>query len=101
MKAILEGIDKELRIAKQEQEKVRAYHEGKLEETKEVKVLKEVKKIIRLIKSGNVEKALARIEELKYECGGECDKVEKLKKLEEYLKYIQYIRGRFLTPVVQ
>jgi hypothetical protein len=47
---------------------------------------KEAKKIICLIKCGNVEKALTRIEELKYECGGECDKVEKLQKLEEYLK---------------
>jgi hypothetical protein len=47
---------------------------------------KEAKKIARLIKSGNVQKALARIEELKYECGGECDKVEKLQNLEECLK---------------
>ncbi|WP_434576999.1 ISLre2 family transposase [Thermoanaerobacterium thermosaccharolyticum] len=47
---------------------------------------REAKKILRLIKGGNVEKALVCIEELKYKCGGEHDKVKKLKQLEEYLR---------------
>ncbi|SHJ88079.1 Uncharacterised protein family (UPF0236) [Anaerobranca californiensis DSM 14826] len=47
---------------------------------------KEAKKIVRLIKSGNIGKALKRIEELKEKYGQEKEKVEKLQVLEEYLK---------------
>jgi len=47
---------------------------------------KEAKKIARLIKRGDIQKALERIEELKYECGGEYDKAEKLQNLEKYLR---------------
>jgi hypothetical protein len=39
-----------------------------------------------VLKTGQCEKALEKIEELKYECGGEEDKVRKLRILESYIK---------------
>jgi hypothetical protein len=46
---------------------------------------KEAKKILKLLKEQEVEQALERIDQLKYESGGEAAKVKKLIKLETYL----------------
>lgn len=46
---------------------------------------KEAGKLLRMLKAGQITEAFKRINELKYECGGEADKVKKLVELEEYL----------------
>lgn len=46
---------------------------------------KEVGKVLQMLKVGQITEAFKRIHELKYECGGEADKVKKLEELEEYL----------------
>jgi hypothetical protein len=46
---------------------------------------KEAKKISRMIRSLKIDQALNRIEQLKYECGGEAKEVKKLKTLQQYL----------------
>jgi len=47
---------------------------------------KAAKQMIKWLKEGDVEQVLKRIEELKYECDGEADKIKKLLKIEKYLK---------------
>jgi len=46
---------------------------------------KEAVRIRRLLKEGQVEKALTKIEQLKYKCDGEKEKIKKLMALERYL----------------
>lgn len=47
---------------------------------------KEAKRILKMLNTGKEDKAIERIRELMYECGGEEDKVKKLQALETYLE---------------
>jgi hypothetical protein len=50
---------------------------------------KETTLIVRLLKAGEHDKALQRIDELKYECGGEEPRVKALQQLEAYLNTLR------------
>jgi len=47
---------------------------------------KEARKISKMIKNLQIQKALSHIEKLKYDCGGEVKEVKKLEKLQNYLQ---------------
>jgi hypothetical protein len=61
------------------------YHIGKAV-IRNVYDKREAKRILKMLNNGKEDKAIERIRELMYECGGEEDKVKKLQALETYLK---------------